>query len=459
MKKVSNRAAAILVLLGIMLTGVVVFVGIYFVKSGDWIVFSGNPYTYTSGTMSAGRLTDRSGTLLLDCTGGRTYAEDAALRKATLHLFGDRDGYIAAPLLNHYASKLAGFNPIDGVYALTSAVPTAELTISAQAQTAALQALGSYSGTIGVYNYKTGEILCCVSTPTYDPDNVPDIAQDTTGQYDGVYVNRFFHATFTPGSIFKLVTAAAALEKLDDVQVREFTCEGKKIIDGSELICNNVHGNLDFSSALAKSCNIAFGELAIELGAKTLRDYADRFGLLDSFDVDGIATLPGQFDAVGTQDINVAWAGVGQSTDLINACSFLRFVGAIAGGGEAAEPYLVNKIQTGTQSTYQAKTKSTGKLMAGLTAQQLQQMMVHNVETVYGTEYFGALTVGAKSGTAEVGEGIKPNATFAGFVDDEQYPLAFIVIVQDAGSGSSVCTTMAASVLKACVAQMDQEVP
>ena len=66
MKKVSNRAAAILVLLGIMLTGVVVFVGIYFVKSGDWIVFSGNPYTYTSGTMSAGRLTDRSGTLLLD---------------------------------------------------------------------------------------------------------------------------------------------------------------------------------------------------------------------------------------------------------------------------------------------------------------------------------------------------------------------------------------------------------
>lgn len=85
---------------------------------------------------------------------------------------------------------------------------TPALTLSAAAQTAAYQALGNYHGTVGVYNYKTGEILCAVTSPSYDPDNMPDVEADTSGAYDGVYVNRFFQAAYTPGSIFKIVTLA-----------------------------------------------------------------------------------------------------------------------------------------------------------------------------------------------------------------------------------------------------------
>ena len=82
------------------------------------------------------------------------------------------------------------------------------LTVSADVQRTALAALDGRKGTVGVYNYKTGEILCAVSSPTYDPDDVPDV-EGNPETYEGVYVNRFLHATYTPGSVFKLVTAAA----------------------------------------------------------------------------------------------------------------------------------------------------------------------------------------------------------------------------------------------------------
>ena len=99
------------------------------------------------------------------------------------------------------------------------------LTVSADVQRTALAALDGRKGTVGVYNYKTGEILCAVSSPTYDPDDVPDV-EGNPETYEGVYVNRFLHATYTPGSVFKLVTAAAALDEIPDIGSRTFTCEG-----------------------------------------------------------------------------------------------------------------------------------------------------------------------------------------------------------------------------------------
>ena len=87
---------------------------------------------------------------------------------------------------------MIGYDKITGLNEASKGTASARLTISAEVQKAALQALGSYHGAVGVYNYKTGEILCAVTSPSYDPDNIPDIAGDETGAYDGVYLNRFF---------------------------------------------------------------------------------------------------------------------------------------------------------------------------------------------------------------------------------------------------------------------------
>lgn len=458
MRNVAKRSLASLILAGILLLGLLAFVILYFVKGAEWAVFPGSPHVYTAGNLDSGIITDRSGTVLLDSTDGRSYAQDASLRMATLHLLGDREGYIAAPLLGKFADEMVGYSPVSGTYNLSGKHSSAKLTISGEVQTAALEQLAGRPGSIGVYNYRTGEILCAVSSPTYDPDNVPDIAGDTTGAYDGVYVNRFFNASFVPGSIFKLVTAAAALENLPDVESRTFQCGGSFDVEGDTVNCMGVHGQIDFKTALAKSCNVVFGELALELGPETLSEYAEKLGITERFSVDGFNTQAGFFDLTDAPRVDVAWAGIGQYTNLINPCGYLRLMGIIAGGGEAAEPYLMERVDAKKlTASYHASTRSTGRLLEKETCRVLTGMMRNNVVSAYGTAPFPDLEVCAKSGTAELGGGILPHATFAGFIADEDYPLAFIVVVENAGSGSEVCASIAGTVLHRCVDVLDGE--
>ena len=151
----------------------------------------------------------------------------------------------------------------------------------------------------------------------------------------------------------------------------------------------------------------------------------------------------------------MAWAGIGQYTDQVSAYAFMRFMGVIAGGGEAAEPYLMASIQKGEKTTYTAGRTSTGRVLEADTAKTLASMMRYDVEQVYGAWQFGSLNVCAKSGTAEL-EGQTANAMFAGFVQDDACPLAFVVFVENGGSGSAVAAPIAAKVLSVCAAELQK---
>lgn len=454
MKKVSGRAIFPLILAIVLLAGTVLLCVRYFAKADEWVTFSGSPHVYTGVNLDGGVVTDRDGTLLLDSTDGRTYSADAVTRTATMHLLGDRYGYIQAPLLGSFADDMIGFDKINGLYGAEGTEANAALTLSAAAQTAAYQALGNYHGTVGVYNYKTGEILCAVTSPSYDPDNMPDVDADTSGAYDGVYVNRFFQAAYTPGSIFKIVTLAAAIETVPDWENLTFTCEGKTIIGGQEIICEGVHGTITLKQALAHSCNVAFGELAEKVGTKTLMEYAEKLGLSESFECDGIPVKAGTVDLKDADAGDLAWAGIGQYTDQVNALTFMRAMGRIAGGGTGAEPYLMAKITRGEKTAYEAKTETSSRALKAETAAKLTEYLRNNVATMYGDWQFGGLNVCAKSGTAEH-EGKTADAMFAGFCVDENCPLAFVVFVENGGSGSAVAAPVAAKVLQVCAAAMN----
>ena len=454
MKKVSGRAIFPLILAIVLLAGTVLLCVRYFVKAGEWVTFSGSPHVYTGVNLDGGIVTDRDGTLLLDSTDGRTYSADAVTRTATMHLLGDRYGYIQAPLLGSFADDMIGFDKINGLYGAEGTEANAALTLSAAAQTAAYQALGNYHGTVGVYNYKTGEILCAVTSPSYDPDNMPDVDADTSGAYDGVYVNRFFQAAYTPGSIFKIVTLAAAIETVPDWESLTFTCEGKTIIGGQEIICEGVHGTITLKQALAHSCNVAFGELAGKVGTKALMEYAEKLGLSESFECDGIPVKAGTVDLKDADAGDLAWAGIGQYTDQVNALTFMRAMGRIAGGGTGAEPYLMAKITRGEKTAYEAKSETSSRALKAETAAKLTEYLRNNVATMYGDWQFGGLNVCAKSGTAEH-EGETADAMFAGFCVDENCPLAFVVFVENGGSGSAVAAPIAAKVLQVCAAAMN----
>ena len=179
--RVMKRTWVIYVFLLVLLAGIAFFLWEYATQSPRWVAATGSPHLYNNSNIGCGTITDRSGTILLDISSSRSYAEEVLTRKSTLHWLGDRKGFINASAVSNYADEMAGYDKINGVYAASGEAGHAQLTLSARVQNTALEALGNRKGTVAVYNYKTGEILCAVTSPTFDPDDVPDIAQDDTG--------------------------------------------------------------------------------------------------------------------------------------------------------------------------------------------------------------------------------------------------------------------------------------
>lgn len=457
MNRIAHRTTIALLLIVILICGMLFFIGEYLMKADDWAVFSGNPHVYTGSNIGCGLIYDADGNLLLDATKKRIYAEDYATRLATLHWLGDRNGNISAPAVTYYSEEMSGYDLVNGLYSYAGTGGSATMTISAYLQKTALDALGSRKGTVAVYNYKTGQILCAVSTPTYDPDDEPDIQGDTTGKYEGAYLNRFTQVSYVPGSIFKLITTAAALEENGNNQFLEFTCEGSYSYGYDQVTCEHTHGTIDMKTALAKSCNCYFAQLVGHIGADALEYYVEKLQVMQPISFDGITTARGTFDLESAAAVEVAWSGIGQYTDQVNPCAFMTLMGVIGGDGKAALPYVVETVTAGKQVTHQADAQSTGRLMSKDTAVILKEMMHNNVTTIYGEWNFPDIRVCAKSGTAQLGGGVLPNATFAGFVDEEDYPLAFIAVVENAGSGSEVCVPIMSKVLTACVTWMDSQ--
>lgn len=450
MNRVASRAGITVLIALLLIAGLCFFVAEFVTDAEQWVVFSGSPHVYTGGNIGCGTVEDRNGTLLLNLEDGRSYAENEALRKATIHWLGDRYGSISAPALASHAADMTGFDLVNGVYSYGETGGKATLTISANAQLTALQAMGDKKGTVAVYNYKTGEILCAVTTPNYDPDNVPDTENDPYEIYEGVYVNRFTQSTYTPGSIFKIVTTAAALEENPDFQNITYHCAGAQALAGGEITCERAHGEQSLKDAFNNSCNCVFAWLAAEVGAEKMEAYVSAFGLNDSVFFDGTETVKGNYEVSDASEVDLGWSGVGQHNDQINPCAFLTFTGAIANGGKAAQPYLVDEVHVGAVRTYHARTQQGSAVVSEETAQVLKEYMRNNVQNHYGDEYFPGLQVCAKTGTAEVGGDQKPNAMLAGFVMDEEFPLAFIVCVEDGGYGAQVCLPIASQVLLGC---------
>ena len=136
----------------------------------------------------------------------------------------------------------------------------------------------------------------------------------------------------------------------------------------------------------------------------------------------------------------------------MNPCALLLWMGAIANGGKAAEPYLIEKTVSalGIPSLPHI-TRHTGQLIDGKTAATVTEYMANNVTETYGTKRFPNMELCAKSGTAEVGEGQTPHAWFAGFLQNEDAPYAFVVLVENGGGGSAVAGTVAGKVLDTIV--------
>ena len=461
MNRIAGRSWVVVLISALLLCGFLFFVAEYFMNSSNWVAHTGSPHVYSSNgkTLTSMVIIDKNDNILLDTRGGVSYSDNVDIRTATVHWVGDKGGNINDRTLTRFSKMLAElrleeYDVLSGMYTYGDYTSVAQLTIDSNVQTIALSALGDYKGTVAVYNYKTGEILCAVSTPAFDPENVPE---NIDKEYDTAYFNKFIDYPYAPGSIFKIVTAAAALETVENMDSWTFTCNATYEIPGYDVTCEMSHGYQSLKDAFCNSCNCAFAALAQEIGSETLTKYVEKFGVCDSITFDGITTASGNFDKPTTES-DLAWSAVGQFTDEIIPAAYLNFVGAIARGGEGVKPHIVRDVSVRDKSIYTASSDLTERIVSEETALKLQEFMRNNVAVKYGDNNFPGLTVCAKTGTAEVDSetgDVAPNAMLTGYVADDAYPLAFIVCVEDAGYGRTVCIPIISKVLAACKSIMD----
>lgn len=415
-----------------------------YVKDGaKWAGFYGNTQIFTDGRINRGTVTDRHDEMLLYCSpDGLEYSNDWTTRVSTIHAVGDVNGNISSGAINMFASQLIGYDLLNGTYDTSANGKTIQLTIDAEANRTAYYALGGKTGAVGVYNWKTGEIMCMVSTPGFDPyEEEPEESEDS------IYFNNFLFGTITPGSTFKLVTSASVIDNMPDRDEFEFECDGvNQYGDNEETEFRDIyeHGEVDFRKALAVSCNGAFGELSRRLGGKALKKTTEEVGLSKSLEFDGIETAAGSFKFPTDDDVRLSWAGIGQAQDLVNPCTMMVFMGAIANGGEAVQPTLI-KNTSFIDEIRGAKT--IGRYLEESTAEELKGMMKNNVVENYGEDNFPGMDIYAKSGTAETG-GDDSDAWFVGFTDDEEAPYAFVVWIKEGGGGASDAAPVARQVLQ-----------
>ncbi len=424
MKKVKRRATAALLIAALLVVGLAVYLVRLADDGGAWA-------SYFSGGTPGGTILDRNGVVLYSSDeDGYSFAEDWSTRVSCYHLLGDPNGNVRTGALRQFRDRLAGYSFVEGA----TSGKTISLSVDSTLNVTACSALAGRSGAVMLMDYTTGEVLCMVSSPGDDPEN------PSSEPADGTYLNKCLSSSFTPGSVFKLVTLAAAIDNIPDLFERSLWCEGEMIVDGALLTCTGSHGSQTIEQALANSCNCAFGTLALELGPELMAEYAEKLGMTASLQLDGMDVLPGSFTKGGAGSVGLAWSGVGQYEDLVCPYAMLRYVSAIANGGSVYEPTLLGHGSLDRET----------ELLSAETAQRIAEMMNYNVQNAYGSWVFPGLDVSAKTGTAEVGDGTS-HAWMTGFLNDPAHPYAFVVILEHAGGGLANAGPVANAVLQAAV--------
>ncbi|MGW2828987.1 peptidoglycan D,D-transpeptidase FtsI family protein [Streptomyces sp. NPDC001286] len=326
-------------------------------------------------------------------------------------------------------------------------------TIDPDVQKAAYDALGAKKGAAVAIDPKTGKILAVVSTPSYDPTSLTDANSAASAwkklnaDPDKPLTNRALRQPLPPGSTFKLVVAAAALEDglYSSVDARTdspdpYTLPGTTR-DLSNENPNAPCENASIRTALEYSCNNVFAKMAVKLGQDKVRAMAEKFGFNDdSQDVPVRA-----YTSVYPSDMNessTALTGIGQYDVTATPLQMAMVSAAIANGGKLVSPHMVSQITDGGGDVLKNYDDSAGtkEIVSSSTAEQLQSAMQTVVEKGTGTNaQISGVTVGGKTGTAQHGENNSqtPYAWFTSYGEADGKEVAVAVVVEQSNAARS----------------------
>lgn len=336
-------------------------------------------------------------------------------------------------------------------------------TLDYNLQKIAYDALGDRKGSVVALNPKTGEILAMVSKPTYDPTNLEGAMEDANSGEDteSRLLNRALYGIYPPGSIFKTVTLAAAIENDPAVTARIFDDQGKITFDdGTELnnFMKQAHGSLDLKNAYRVSSNVVFGTLAMEMGNDKLREVAERFGFNARIPGVGISISQSSFPTLEEYELgNIAQSGIGQGSVAVTPMQMAIVAATVANNGVLMQPKLVNKVvdkDGNTIKEIENKVLKSDVISADIAAIIKEYMNYLVSNNIYRWPYFDGTNAGGKTGTADYMEnGVEaiPHGWFISIAPVDDPKIAVAVIVENGESGAGSAADIASQVVRQAV--------
>lgn len=335
---------------------------------------------------------------------------------------------------------------------------TITLTIDMRLERAAAKALGARKGAVVALDPRTGAVLALVSQPSYDPNKIDTDWKALSGSDEGVLVNRVTQGRFVPGSSFKIVSAAAGLERGQISPATTFDAPAQLKVHGGKVTNyeGTAFGEVSFETAFTKSINTVFAQVGVDLGGDKLVAESEQFGFNRDIPFD-LTTSKSKLPAAKDMDpLEVAWMAVGQGRIEASPLTMALVGAAAANRGEIRQPYLVARAteHDGTV-VFERKARTWLRPISEETAGSLAAMMEKVVEEGTGrAARISGVRVAGKTGTAEVGKGT-PHAWFVGFAPADDPEIVVAVIVENAGTGGRVAAPIARDIMKTWIGKND----
>ncbi|GIF09621.1 peptidoglycan D,D-transpeptidase FtsI family protein [Actinoplanes siamensis] len=337
---------------------------------------------------------------------------------------------------------------------------------------------GAKKGAAVAIDPRTGAVQALVSMPSYDPNPLVTHDKDAAakaykqlnGDKDQPLLNRALAQTLPPGSTFKVIVSAAALQNGYGVETEisagsQYEESGAVIRNAEDEVCPG--GQISLKEALTESCNTGYAKLGVKLGADKVKAAAKAFGFEDDTlkvgdleSGDGLKVAASRTGDIANPDGStdkgaLAQSSIGQRDVRMTPMEGALIAATVANGGEQMRPYLVQKLLSPDRRTiYTASQKKLRDPINGTVASQLKEMMVSVVENGTGKKArISGLTVGGKTGTAQNAEGANPHGWFIGFAfnDKGEAVSAVCVMLENVSGGhaSAEAARIAGLIMKA----------
>ena len=434
-----------------------------------------------------GRILDRNGDVLVQSRATPDGSTRTYVRPEMSHITGYHSlRYGNTNIEAEYDDYLRGARSADPLERLTASLfhrrtvgSDVTLTADTRIQQSALEAITGSPGAVVVLDPKTGAVLALASTPFYDPNKLDEAWASLTTEAGRPLFNRATQSAYTPGSTFKLLTAATAIDQgLVNLDAK-FRCTTQMDLAGLKVDCQNHAGiaAVNYREAFAWSCNRTFALTGLELGtgplqlgddvrrpmewerigiqpsAERLQEYASRFGFGKEISFEVPVSVSRLKNTVEWYPSLLGQTGFGQGE--IEATPLLMALSAatLANGGVMPAPYLANEARapSGASSSLQSPFRgSLGRVVKPETAAALNEMMVLSVDVAYAQKAkIPGIRVAGKTGTAETGPaGAAPHSWFIGYAPADNPRVAVAVIMENRGSGSDFATPAAQRVMR-----------